>query len=251
MVFTHSGRVGDFFTTLPIYSAWYKKYNDKVTIVVPNNFPFVETTKEFTKRFEFIEDFVVSDFNVWHFDCGGVPYKFNPNDYGVNCDRWINLGFRSYPTKFVADFCAEEYPGLEVDYDFSIEIPFDQEYSDKYSGKIGFSNASAHRDDYGLLEELVVKSGVDYHRFSHDVSLWENLMIAKHCSYNIAAGSAMAILMSFAKIPFSVFTWQTPPMTFYRPSPNIFSIWQPPSEILKFEKRDLIKSLNLSNFVSP
>lgn len=250
MIFTHTGRVGDFFATLPIYSAWYKRHNEKVTIVVPQNFPFVDTTKSFTLRLPFIQDFIISEFNVWHFDRGGVPYVFNPNDYGVDCNEWFNIGFRDMPkNRFVAEFCAEEHDGLEVDYDFEIEIPFDESIQELFEDKIGFADSSTHREDYGLLEQIMVKSEVPYHKFQHELSLWENLQISKHCRYNVTAGSAMSVLMSFAKIPFSVFTWQTPPIAFYRPSPKTFGIWAPPSEILKSDKADIIQYLNLSNFI--
>jgi hypothetical protein len=246
MVFTHSGRLGDFFITLPVYSAWYKKYGQPVKIVVPENFPFAHVAREFVLPFEFIESFETCSFNVWHFDCGGIPYIWNPNDHGVNCENWINLGFRGLPDKYSADFCAEEH-GIESDYNFYIDVQFNPELHEKYKNYIGFADASAHRDDHGILEQIMIKSEVLYHKFDLNLPLIENLKIAKHCKYNVCAGSAMAILLNFAKIPFSVYTWQTPPNSYYRPSPDIFGIWTSPYEIIKSEKNDILKFLNIKD----
>lgn len=245
MVFTHSGRMGDFFATLPIYSSWYKTTGQKIQLVFPKNFPFVESTREFLMRFDFIETVITSSFEVWHFDCGGVPYIWNPNDHGVGCKKWYNLGFRHAPNKFVANFCAEEH-GLEVDDDFYIDIPFDIELHERYKETIGFADASAHRDDYGILEKIMLKSEVNYHKFDVNIPLIENLKIAKHCKYNVCAGSVIAILLAFSKIPFSVYTWQTPPSIFYKPSPLVHSIWPPPIDILNHSKEDILKFLNIN-----
>jgi hypothetical protein len=249
MVFTHTGRMGDFFATLPIYSAWNKRYNEKVTIVVPRNFPFAEAVKDFTQRFIFLNEFIISDYAVWHFDRGGVPYIFNPNDYGIECEKWINLGFRDVPNKFIASFCAEEHPDLRVDHDFSIQIPFIPELHEKYKNTIGFVDAAPYRDDCGVLERIMVKTELNYHKFSPDTSLWENLLIARHCAYNISAGSAMAVLLGFARIPFSVYTWQSPPNLFCKPSLDVFTIWAPPHEIIKQPKNEILKLLNLRDII--
>lgn len=249
MVFTHTGRMGDFFATFPIYSAWYKKYGEKVTIVVPNNFPFVEATEQFTRKFDFLGDFIRSSYNVWHFDRGGVPYVFNPNDYGIECNRWINLGFKAVPHKFIADFCSEDHENLEVDYNFSFDIPFSTELHEKYKNTIGFVDASPYRDDHGVLERILVKAEVPYHKFNPDLPLWENLAIARHCSYVVSAGTAMAVLLAFANIPFAVYTWQSPLNVFARPSSNIFSIWASPHEILNKPKDEILKFLNLKDLL--
>lgn len=246
MVFTHSGRLGDFFATLPIYSAWYKKYNEAVTIVVPHNFPFPNETKEFISQFKFIKDFIVSEFSVWHFDCGGVPYQFNPNDYGIVCEKWFNIGYRTSPNKYVASFCAEEYE-LEWDSDFTIDVNFDIDLHEKYKNTIGFADASSHRDDFGILNDIIKSTGVEYHSFDTKLSITENLKIARHCKYNIMAGSAMSVLMGFAKIPFAVYTWQTPPVIYYNETAEIFCVWQTPEYIKKQTPNKILSLLNLQD----
>lgn len=246
MVFTHSGKAGDFFSTLPIYSAWYKKNNEKVTIIVPENFPFANTVKQFTENLHFVKNFIISPYNVWNFDCGGIPYKFNPNEYGINCETWFNIGFRHSPTKYISEFCAEEH-GLEYDHNFELEIPFDLELHEKYKNKIGFADAGTHRSEFGIVDKIIKKSGVDFHTFDINQPLIENLRIAKHCKYTVMSASSMAVLMAFAKIPFSVYTWQTPPHMFYSPHADIFCIWQTPHYILEQTPEKIIKILNLQD----
>jgi hypothetical protein len=236
--------MGDFFATLPIYSAWYKNTGQKIRLVFPKNFPFVESVREFLMRFDFIETVIVSSFEVSNFDCGGLPYKWNPNEYGVDCKTWYNLGFRHAPNKFVANFCAEEY-GLDVDENFQLDIDFDESLNELYKGIIGFADASTHRDDYGYLENIMIKAGLNYHKFDTATSIETNLKIAKHCKYVISAGSALSVLLSFSRIPLSVFTWQTPPHLFYKPSQYIHSIWPTPKDILNNSKEDILKFLNI------
>jgi hypothetical protein len=244
MVFTHSGRLGDFFTTQPIYSAWYKKYNEPVTIAVPKNFPFIDSARDFVLQFDFINDFVVTDFSVWHFDCGGVPYVWNPNEHGLTCEKWINLGFKHIPDKNVAQFCAEDY-NLEIDQDFSIRIEFDPELHEKYKDVVGFADASLHRDDVHVLKDIMLKTGLKFHTFDVSLPIIENLKIARHCLYNVCSGSAMAILMNFSHIPFSVYSWQTPMHSYFTQCSTIHSIWQSPFYVVEQSKEDILKMLNL------
>lgn len=251
MVFTHTGRVGDFFYSLPIYSAWYKKHGEPVRIVVPKNFPVLEETKRFALMFPFIADFIVSNLEV-EFIRGGLPYRFDPNDYGISCDKWINIGFREYPNKFITQYYAEEH-GLEIDYDFKIDVPYNLILEEKFRHKIGFANASSYRDDSEILEKVLQKSEVDYYKFSTDSTFWYNLCVAKHCKYNIVSGSMMSVLLMFARIPFSVFAWQTPLDLYYKSPVNqfgkMFFNLQSPFHTIESSKEDIHHTLNLNTFI--
>lgn len=247
MIFTHTGKLGDFFATLPIYSKYYKNTGESVTIVFPENFPHADIAIEFCKRFEFIKEIIISTYNVFHFDLGGVPYVFNPNEYGVYCESWYNLGYREKPIGvYASKFCADEH-GLDYDEDFKIEIPFIEELDKKYKNIVGFAGPSPIRDDYPILSPLMEKCDVEYHMFDSALPIYENLLIARHCKYNVCAGSALSVLLGFTDIPFSVFTWQTDPEVFYLHKKNISYIEASPFDIIQLQKNEIKSMLKIED----
>jgi glycosyltransferase involved in cell wall biosynthesis len=239
MVFTHTGKLGDFFATLPIYSDYYKKTGEKARIVLPSNFPYAPVAMEFCKRFNFIENIEISSYTVDNFDLGGVPYRFNPNEYGVPCESWCNIGYRSIPNGvFAAKFCAEEH-GLGYDENFHIDIPFIEELYNKYKNITGFANASVGRDDMTVLKSIMDKIDIEYHVFDDSLPIYDNLLIAKHCKKVICAGSSLSVLLGFTDIPFFVFTWQTDRNVFYSYNKDISYIEQSPFDIIKLPSVDI------------
>lgn len=247
MVFTHTGKLGDFFITLPIYAKHYTDTGEKCTIVFPSNFPHSDVAIEFCKRFDFIKEIILSNFSVMHFDLGGVPYKFDPNEYGVRCDSWYNLGYRHIPDgTYAAKFFADEH-GIGYDENFNIKIPFIAELHEKYKDIIGFADATPGRDDYQVLKSIMEKSNVSFHTFDTTLPIYENLLIAKHCKRVVCAGSALSVLLGFTDIPFSVFTWQTDPNVFYRYNKNISYIDQSPFDIIKLPPVDIRSVLKIED----
>jgi glycosyltransferase involved in cell wall biosynthesis len=249
MVFTHTGKLGDFFTTLPIYSKYYLDKGEKSTIVFPSNFPHANVAIDFCKRFDFIEEIVISNFAVFHFDLGGVPYKFNPNEYGVHCDSWYNIGYRDKPDgTYAAKFCADEH-NLGYEETFNIQIPFIPELHAKYKDVIAFADATPGRDDYDVLGQLMEKAGIPFHTFDISLPIYENLLIAKHCKKVICAGSALSVLLGFTDIPFSVFTWQTDPSVFYGYNKNISYIEHTPFDIIKLSSVEIRSILKIEDTI--
>jgi hypothetical protein len=126
---THTGKIGDFGQCLPICSWLYKEYGEKIIFIFPKGFPFIQNIESLLRLQPFTEDIRYCDFTVNHYDMGGQPYKFNPNDYfnDLNLTKYYNFGFRSAPDKYVPEFYAEEY-GLSVDYDFVLNLDLGFKY---------------------------------------------------------------------------------------------------------------------------
>ncbi len=147
MVFTHTGRLGDFFCMLPVLSWWHKENPDKeIHIVLAGNIDFVSSAIELCSLVPFINSIKTCEHQVKN-TTGGQPYQFNPNDYGYACDEYINIGFRSHPDKFIPQFFAEEH-GFGVDVDFKIELPdcFDLDLRKEHRDKTAYSLATAGKD---------------------------------------------------------------------------------------------------------
>lgn len=133
IILTHTGKLGDFLYCLPIASWLARERGCKIHWVLPgsfNPFNFISNLlmlQPFTSRVSIVP------FEIQNFDCGGQPYKFDPWQFQsplvpVTQERmrgdegeYYNLGFRSYPDKFISAFYAEEY-GLGYDVDFELKI---------------------------------------------------------------------------------------------------------------------------------
>lgn len=120
IILTSAGKMGDFLYCLPV-AQWLARHRDcKIHWVLPGSFnPFNFITPLLMKQ-GFTSRVTIVPYQVANFDCGGQPYKFNPADYGVS-GEYYNLGFRSYPDKYVAAYYAEEH-GFDYDRQFRLDI---------------------------------------------------------------------------------------------------------------------------------
>lgn len=134
-VFTHCGKLGDFIATLPISSWLFQTRGIKTHFVLPNSFPPFNKVESLLKLQPFTDQVTLVDYKVQNYWCGGQPYHFNPNDYGVSCgNRYLNLGFRGGPNKPIWQFVAEEY-GIGWDEEFRLELGIKDELLGKYDIK--------------------------------------------------------------------------------------------------------------------
>ena len=108
MILTHCGKLGDFVYTWPIAQWVYETTGDKVDFVLPKCFKPFRFVKSLLEIQEFTGTVNFVSFRPLTYGCGGQPYRFNPRDYGYPGD-YINLGFRTWPNKYVTEFQAEEH----------------------------------------------------------------------------------------------------------------------------------------------
>ncbi len=116
IVITHMGKLGDFACCLPVASWLYKTKNKKIHFVFPNKFPLFRKMESLLLKQEMTARVSYADFPVEHWNYGGQPYKFDPNEFDIQCDEYYNFGIRtSEPLlKYLSEFYAEEY---SLDYD--------------------------------------------------------------------------------------------------------------------------------------
>jgi len=118
IILTHTGMLGDFFFCLPVASWLHRTQDVKTHWVLVDGFePFhhIESLlmqQPFTSRLSLVP-------HHFRWGCGGQPYKFNPAYYGIN-GSYFNLGFRSFPDKYIPEFYAEEHE-LSYDKDYRID----------------------------------------------------------------------------------------------------------------------------------
>ncbi len=209
MVFTHCGRLGDFFCCLPVLSWWHKQNPDKeIHIVLAGNIEFVASAIELCRIIPFITSVQTCGHKVSD-ECGGQPYQFNPNDYGYICDEYVNIGFRDIPDKFVPQYFAEEH-GFDVDLDFKIDLPpisftdidYDNMFHDKTSYSLGGFNK---KNEYKFKDQLQ-----DYYCFNPEDSIIKNLQIAKSSKKIYTAPHGFSIALNLCKIDNVVFLKHNP-----------------------------------------
>ena len=120
IILTNCGKLGDFLYCLPIASWIYKTKGKKIHWVLPQAFEPFNHIDKLLRSLPFTEKITHVNHPIY-FGHGGQPYKFDPMLYGIKSDEYYNLGFRSYPDKFITKFYAEEY-GLGWDKDFVIDF---------------------------------------------------------------------------------------------------------------------------------
>lgn len=200
IVVTTMGKVGDAMLTLPVASKLYRDTGKKILYAIP---PMWSKCKDLIKIQPFVEDVVIVDFPVEGYGYGGQPYKFNPNDFGIPCEVYYNLGFRDYPySTYVPKFYAEEY-GLDYDRDFVL-----------YLGEVEAT------DEILCAEPALLELGCVTDESAQILDIWnDNILLGaramkaakeRHCFF-----SGMAVILDLANVPFYLWwqpkerTWET------------------------------------------
>jgi hypothetical protein len=118
---THCGKLGDLIASLPVASWLYKARGKKIHFVMARSFhPFTQI-KSLLQLQEMTADVTLAEFPVRDWECGGTPYKFDPNRFYVPAKEYYNFGFRRHPRRFVPEYVAEEL-GLGYDPDFRLTL---------------------------------------------------------------------------------------------------------------------------------
>lgn len=123
IILTHCGKLGDFLYCLPIAEWFWREKGRKTHWVLTSFFaPFLYISR-LLKIQEHCAEVTVVDHKLANLDAGGQPYRFNPGDFGVD-GEYLNLGFRSYPSKYISQFYCDEH-GLDYVRDYKMKIWLD------------------------------------------------------------------------------------------------------------------------------
>lgn len=118
---THCGKLGDFIASLPVASWLYKTRGKKIHFVLARSFrPFTQIRSLLLLQ-EMTAEVTLAEFPVRDWECGGTPYRFDPNRFYVPVREYYNFGFRHHPRKFVPEYVAEEH-GLGWDEEFRLTL---------------------------------------------------------------------------------------------------------------------------------
>ena len=93
IVITHCGKLGDFITSLPVTSWASKNVSDNIHLVLPASFPPFQKIESLMLKQPMIKKFTLTSYTPTDYSCGGQPYHFDPNKYGIPCTEYYNLGF--------------------------------------------------------------------------------------------------------------------------------------------------------------
>lgn len=167
MIFTHTGKLGDFFLTLPIANWYYRTYGEKIHYVLSSDFYFFKTIiPDFIKYLPYVEKMTLVPHKIEHYMEGGQPYKFNPADYGIE-GKYFNLGYRKYPDKYISLFIAEEYD-LNINYRNLINIAPNHSLNN-----YKLANYKVYTNEYDILSSKINKE--DFIELSFKDTLYTNI----------------------------------------------------------------------------
>jgi hypothetical protein len=122
MIFTHTGKFGDFLYTLPIADKFFKDTGEKIIWVLPEDFGPFQSVGDLLILQPFTEKTILVPFKVTNYGMGGQPFNLNPSDYGI-IGNYINFGFHHYPDMFITD-CYSKWSGLPNDKNnFVLNLP--------------------------------------------------------------------------------------------------------------------------------
>lgn len=182
MIFTHTGKLGDFFFSLPVANWYYKISDEKVHYVVSSDFDmFNKILPDFSKYINCIEKISFVPHKILNYDCGGQPYKFDPSKYGIE-GKYLNLGYKHFPNKYCANFIAEEH-GFDVDYANLFNIEPDR----------NMLNKKVYTNEYDFIKPKI-ENIEEYEELSFKDPLHINISKMLSCSKIITFHSGFAAI---------------------------------------------------------
>lgn len=188
IIVTNTGKLGDFMLCFPVASWLYKRYNKKIHWVITKNFPGAEQCDTLIMNQEMTGKLTYIDYDVNFSQYGGQPYKFDPNLFGVNCEKYYNFGYRGPPDKYACEFMAEEY-NIGYDEDFCLNLGDDLPKTDKIL---------CARNN---IKDMIPQSEM----IDLNLKVLDNLRILKSAKVAYCWKDAAGVALSLAKVPFVLF----------------------------------------------
>jgi hypothetical protein len=246
MIFTHTGLMGDFVLTWPIASWFFKTKGQKIDFVLPDIPCFSQIDRLLLEQ-TFTNSLTKIPYKVSHYLCGGQPYKFNPENFGIK-GEYRNLGFRSKPTfdKWCPYFIAAEH-GFGVDEEFQIKI-----HNTIKSNKIYACPPIIPTDkklQFGLKKRLfgseiiskITPSNAEF--LSPENDLYFNLLLIKSGYHTYVSEGGLSIILDSMNVDYTVYcleefkpTEPTKEKLYYKPNNfkrRYISLREDPFPILK------------------
>ncbi len=121
IILTHCGKLGDMLYALPVAEWFYRAHGRQVHWVLPSCFGPFHYVTPLLRQQAHCADVTLVGHKLANLDAGGQPYQFDPNPHlGTTGREYFNLGFRSYPDRFIPEFYAREHgldwtPGFRLD----------------------------------------------------------------------------------------------------------------------------------------
>jgi hypothetical protein len=209
MIFTHTGLMGDFVLTWPIASWFLKTKREKIDFVLPDISCFSQIDRLLLEQ-PFTNSLTKVPYKVLNYNCGGQPYKFNPEDFGIK-GEYRNLGFRSGPPldKWCPYFVADEH-GFGVDEEFQIKI-----FDIVKSNQIYACNPiiSTEKElQFGLKKKLFGSKIIskmtpsNTHFLSPENDLYFNLSLIKSGYHTYVSEGGLSIILDLMNVDYTVFS---------------------------------------------
>ena len=195
---THTGKLGDFYFSLPLASWLYKVSGRKIHWVLDANFVPFHKVESLLRLQEMTGDVTLVKLTDRHRGWGGVPVFDNPNEYGLWFDTYYNTVFKSFPDKFVTQYFANNCTRGNWDRDFVLNLG-DITPSDEILRTEQDYITRAHRDDpdRGLMVLPDWRADV--------LTVLRRFAAAK---LRLCGFSSVSVAMMFAKLPYRLYVYQ-------------------------------------------
>lgn len=206
LIVTHPGKVGDFLATLPVASALHKSTGEKIHFILPRSCPFVTKIVELVLLQDMTAGLSLLDLPVEHFGCGGQPYKFDLEEFGIveDEDSVLHFGYKRVPDAPIARFVGEEF-GLRPDKDFVLKIWDDASQSHWKKG----SSFVLDADVFNRASKAGTLQSGQIVRADMDKDFLHNLRLADSCEFVHTTGAAFLVAADLAHVR-GLYVYKTP-----------------------------------------
>ena len=192
---THGGKLGDFYLSLPIASWLWKTTGKKIRFLLADWFPPFHKIESLLMQQPFTSRVSLVPVKGLQWGMGCQPWQWNPNDWGVECKEYVNLGWDGWPNGFATDWCVKCAKVGGWDRDFVLELgPREPNCDVMCTEHIGVP--PYYGDQPRAADVKYIDTGKD---ILSQVRRFVNAD-ERHCGY-----SSMAIAMEFCNVPFFLY----------------------------------------------
>ena len=192
---THGGKLGDFYLALPIGSWIWKTTGKKIRWLLADWFAPFHKIESFLMLQPMTSRVSLVPVRGLEWGIGCHPWHWNPNEWGVKCGKYINLGYAGWPEGFASEWYAKCANIAGWDRDFVLELgPCEPTCDVMCTEHVGRPPYFGDDPRTGDVKYIDTKADI--------LSQIRRFAVAdeRHCGY-----SSMAIAMEFANVPFYLY----------------------------------------------